>query len=69
MSVRALLYGGVFIMLLSVLLVIGCTKRSPYPPDSSDSQTTEEPAVSASVQNETEALTAQRERERQTAIE
>ncbi len=70
MSVRALLYGCVLTVLLSVLLVIGCAKRSPYAPDSSDSQTTEKTAGSAAtVQNETVALTAQRERERRAAIE
>lgn len=68
MSVRALLYSRLFMMLLSVWLITGCAKRSSYSPDAVGSQTTEETAESATtVQNETEALT-QHERDRQAAI-
>ena len=67
MSIRYVWYCCIIVILLSMLPITGCSKRTPLP---SDTQTTEGMTHPAeTTQNETESLAMQRERERQAAIE
>ena len=67
MSVRSVSYSCIIVTMLSILLVSGCSKQAPLPPDTQTTEGRMGPAETA--QNETESLAMQRERERQAAIE